>query len=46
MFNLDFNMNNMFHGMFGKIEKGLCAMSMSGGIAIKTSNGYIHLKHQ
>ena len=40
MFNLDFNMNNMFHGMFGKIEKGLCAMSMNGGIAIKTSNGY------
>ena len=41
MFNLDsFNMGNMFHGMFGKIDKGLCAMSMSGGIAIKTSNGY------
>lgn len=41
MFNLDsFNIGNMFHGMFGKIDKGLCAMSMSGGIAIKTSNGY------
>lgn len=40
MFNLDFNMGNMFNGMFGKIKQGLCAMSMSGDIAIKTTNGY------
>lgn len=40
MFNFDFNMGNTFKGMFGKIDKGLCALSMSGGIAIKTSNGY------
>ena len=40
MFNFDFNMGNTFKGMFGKIEKGLCALSMSGGIAIKTTNGY------
>ena len=32
--------NNLFNGMFGKIESGLCRLSMSGGIAIKTSNGY------
>ena len=40
MFNFDFNMGNTFKGMFGKIDKGLCALSMSGGIAIKTTNGY------
>ena len=40
MFNLDnFNVGNMFNGMFGKVDAGLCAMSMSGKIAIKTSNG-------
>ena len=39
MFNFDFNMGNTFKGMFGKIDKGLCALSMSGGIAIRTSNG-------
>ena len=32
--------NNLFNGMFGKIESGLCRLSMSGGIAIKTANGY------
>lgn len=30
----------MFNGMFGKIAPGLCRLSMNGGIAIKTSNGY------
>lgn len=40
MFNLDnFNVGNMFNGMFGKVDAGLCAMSMSGKIAIRTSNG-------
>lgn len=34
------NMNNMFNGMFGKIAPGLCRLSMNGGIAVKTSNGY------
>ena len=33
-------MNNMFNGMFGKIAPGVCRLSMSGGIAVKTSNGY------
>lgn len=33
-------MNNMFNGMFGKVAPGMCRMSMSGGIAVKTSNGY------
>lgn len=33
-------MTNMLNGMFGKIAPGLCRLSMSGGIAVKTSNGY------
>lgn len=33
-------MTNMFNGMFGKVANGMCRLSMSGGIAIKTSNGY------
>lgn len=31
---------NMFNGMFGKIAPGMCRLSMSGGIAVKTDNGY------
>lgn len=30
----------MFNGMFGKIAPGMCRLSMNGGIAVKTSNGY------
>ncbi|MBO6166011.1 MAG: hypothetical protein J6O17_06565 [Eubacterium sp.] len=33
-------MNNMFNGIFGKIAPGMCRLSMNGGTAIKTSNGY------
>lgn len=33
-------MNGLFNGMFGKIAPGMCRLSMNGGIAIKTSNGY------
>lgn len=33
-------MNNIFNGMFGKVAHGMCRLSMSGGIAVKTSNGY------
>ncbi|MBR5421083.1 MAG: hypothetical protein IK115_08060 [Lachnospiraceae bacterium] len=33
-------MNEMFNGMLGKIAPGMCRLSMDGGIAIKTSNGY------
>lgn len=33
-------MNNMLNGMFGKISPGMCRLSMSGGIAVKTSGGY------
>lgn len=32
--------NNMFNGMFGMVEPGLCRLSMSGNIAVKTSGGY------
>lgn len=33
-------MNMNMKGMFGKIANGLCRVSMDGGIAIKTSQGY------
>ena len=29
-----------FNGMFGKIAPGMCRLSMTGGIAVKTNNGY------
>ena len=32
--------SNFMNGMFGKIAPGMCRLSMSGGIAVKTSNGY------
>lgn len=28
------------NGMFGKIAPGMCRLSMNGGIAVKTANGY------
>lgn len=31
---------NLFNGMFGKIEPGMCRLSMNGGIAVKTQSGY------
>lgn len=33
-------MTNLFDGMFGKIAPEMCRLSMNGGIAVKTSNGY------
>lgn len=30
----------MFNGMFGKVANGMCRLSMNGGIAVKTSDGY------
>lgn len=33
-------MNGMFNGIFGKIAPGMCRLSLNGGVAIKTSNGY------
>lgn len=33
-------MENIFKGMFSKVDSGVCRLSMDGGIAIKTSNGY------
>lgn len=33
-------MINALNGMFGKVASGMCRLSMSGGIAVKTSNGY------
>ena len=37
---MNFNTTNMFNGMFGKIAPGMCRLSMSGEMAIKTSQGY------
>lgn len=31
---------DMFNGMFGKVQNGMCRLSMNGGIAVKTKNGY------
>ena len=31
---------NIFNGMFGKVAPGMCRLSMNGGLAVKTSNGY------
>lgn len=31
---------NVFNGMLGKVQAGLCRLSMSGSVAIKTNNGY------
>lgn len=38
----DFCMNDLFNfnGMFGRIESGMCRLTMNGNIAVKTSNGY------
>lgn len=33
-------MINALNGMFGKVASGMCRLSMNGGIAVKTSNGY------
>lgn len=33
-------MMDMFNGMFGKVAPGMCRISMSGKVAIKTSSGY------
>ncbi|MBQ2856489.1 MAG: hypothetical protein IJE78_05065 [Bacteroidaceae bacterium] len=35
----DKKMNNFMNGMFGKVAPGMCRLSMSGGIAVKTSGG-------
>ena len=33
-------MENVFNGVFGRIGKGMCRLSMSGKIAVKTGGGY------
>ena len=33
-------MTNVCNGMFGRIAPGMCRLSMSGGIAVKTTTGY------
>ena len=43
MINNNMNNNSMFDafkGMFGKVDNGMCRLSMNGNIAVKTSNGY------
>ena len=34
------NTNSFMNGMFGKINPEMCRLSMNGGIAVKTNNGY------
>lgn len=34
------DVNTMSNNMFGKVPNGMCRLSMHGGIAVKTSNGY------
>lgn len=36
----DFNFGNAFNGMFAKLRNDQCRLTMNGGIAIKTANGY------
>lgn len=31
---------SMFNGLFGKVQAGMCRLTMNGNIAVKTSNGY------
>ena len=38
--NMTDGFNNMFNGMFGKIQSGQCRLAMNGRIAVKTSTGY------
>ena len=35
-----FDSSGVFNGMFGKVAPGMCRLSMNGGIAVKTDNGY------
>lgn len=34
------DISKTMNNMFGKIQNGMCRLSMNGGIAVKTSNGY------
>lgn len=33
-------MKDFLNKMFGEVGSGMCRLSMSGGIAVKTSSGY------
>lgn len=35
-----FDTSKFFNGIFGKIQPGMCRMTMNGNIAVKCSNGY------
>ena len=34
------NIQNQFNGLFGKVQSGMCRLTMNGNIAVKCSNGY------
>ena len=36
----NFDAKKMFNGMFGKIQPGMCRLSLNGGIAVKCSHGF------
>ena len=35
-----FNSTNFFNGLFGKVQPGMCRITMNGEIAVKCSGGY------
>ena len=35
-----FDSSKFFNGFFGKVQSGMCRLTMNGNIAIKCSNGY------
>lgn len=35
-----FEKNNLFNGICGKVQAGMCRLTMNGGIAVKCSGGY------
>lgn len=35
-----FNSTNFFNGLFGKVQPGMCRITVNGEIAVKCSNGY------
>ena len=39
-FSENFDANKMFNGMFGKIQSGMCRLSLNGGIAVKCAHGF------
>ena len=37
---MNFNLGNMFDGMFKPVARGYCKIAMNGKVAIRTESGY------